>query len=102
MKFFLPLAVIAVSLPSCAAFQIFGFNFGEADSTNEIARIAKEQAVKIADDFSAGSGESVCRVGDAICEASASTPKSANEQGAPRYCIACEISLFLMSVSDVT
>ena len=46
---------------------------------------ATNEIEKIAGDFSAGSGESVCTPGDAICEKEAFTPKTANEQGRPRY-----------------
>lgn len=84
---FLSLTVIAVSLSSCSAFQIFGFNFGDSEPSNRIAITPTEPAAKVADDFSAGSGESVCSAGDAICEASASTPKLANAEGVPRYAI---------------
>lgn len=97
---FLSLTVIAVSLSSSSAFQIFGFNFGEADSSNKIAITPTEPVAKVADDFSAGSGESVCRAGDAICEASASTPKLANAKGAPRYVVIFEPSPLKLSVRE--
>jgi hypothetical protein len=82
---FLSLTIIAVSLSSCSAFQIFGFNFGESETA--VNNVIVEPATKIANDFSAGSGDSVCVAGDVKCEASASTPKLANADGIPRFII---------------
>ena len=80
---FLSLTIITVSLSLCSAFQIFGFNFGESEST--VKSVITEPVTKIANDFSAGSGDNVCVAGDVKCEASASTPKLANADGIPRY-----------------
>jgi hypothetical protein len=55
------------------------------EKKTEITSVTTEAIGKIAGDFSAGSGESVCAPGDAIREKEAFIPNTANELGKPRY-----------------
>lgn len=113
MRVLTPAAIaccLLISFTSCSGLTVFGYDLGDYSElenyvTNYVDQLTVQMEVmmksftdmnakittdisipteKIADDFSAGSGDSVCAPGDAICEKEAATPKSANEQGRPR------------------